>query len=278
MNFSRIIRGSLEVSVRLALALPWPQVVAGGVACAALVAGGFFGLRPDLWLVERVEFSGASRIRSSELRHLLDLPNGTAMWQVEPGALEHALERHPWVRGATATVVWPATVHVDIVERSAVALLHDGERLLYVDQEGTPFLPADFRTGAQVDLDLVHLTGMGSELADLHPDLAPRAIRDALWLVHELDERDLCPSERVSEVTFSRTSGFVVVAPPSRLLFGLSELPAQVDRLERLVDGGLALDEPRHVDLAPATVAIVRPLGAGSPATPTDRPAPPTGG
>jgi hypothetical protein len=142
VNFSRIIRGSLEVSVRLALALPWPQVVAGGVACAALVAGGFFGLRPDLWLVERVEFSGASRIRSSELRHLLDLPNGTAMWQVEPGALEHALERHPWVRGATATVVWPATVHVDVVERSAVALLHDGERLLYVDQEGTPFLPA----------------------------------------------------------------------------------------------------------------------------------------
>lgn len=250
--------------------IPWLRLAAGAVVCAGAASAAFFVVRPDLWLVTRVTFAGATRIRDAELRHLMDLPNGTLVWEVDPVHLQEALERHPWVRHARVGVAWPGVVQVQVEERSAVALLHDGEHLLYVDEEGTPFLPADFRTGAMVDLDLVHLTGMGSELGELHPDLAPRAIRDALWLVHALDERHLVPSASVSEVAFSRTSGFTVVAPPARLLFGLSDLPTQVDRLERLVSSGVSLDEPRSVDLAPATVAIVRPLVAsgGPPSAP----------
>jgi len=277
VNLLRTIRGLLAAIVRSTLAapIPWLRLAAGGAVCLGLATSGFFALRPDLWLVEHVTFEGVTRVRTQELRHLLDLPNGTAVWMVQPGPLQQALERHPWVRRATVSVAFPDTVHVSIEERAAIALLHDGDHLLYVDQEGTPFLPADFRTGAMVDLDLVHLTGMGSELTALHPDLAPRAIRDALWLVAALDQRGLVASHRVSEVSFSRTSGFTVVAPPSRLLFGLGGLPDQVDRLARLVDSGLSLDEPRHVDLAPATVAIVRPLAAaGRPPSAS----PPSGG
>lgn len=265
-----------DAAVRVArwVSVPWRELAAGGLVCAGAAGAAFVALRPDLWLVERVTFTGSERIRTAELRHLLDLPNGTPIWAVEPAALQASLERHPWVRRATVVPRLPGTLEVTIEERSPSALLHDGERLLYVDQEGTPFLPADFRTGGRVDLDLVHLTGMGSELGALHPDLAPRAIRDALWLVHALDTRGLVPSDRVSEVAFSRTSGFTVVAPPARLLFGLSDLPAQVDRLQRLVDGGLSLEEPRHVDLAPASVAIVRPLAPAGGAPVPPRPVP----
>ncbi len=271
MNLLRSIRGTFLALVHVARAarIPWLRFGAGAALCAGVAAGVFFAVRPDLWLVERVTFEGATRIRESELRHLLDLPNGTPIWAVDPSGLQASLERHPWVRSARVSTAWPDTVRVEIEQRDAAALLHDADRLLYVDQEGTPFLPADFRTGAMVDLDLVHLTGMGSTLAELHPELPPRAIRDALWLVHALDAQGLVASHQVSEVAFSRTSGFTVVAPPARLLFGLSDLPAQVDRLDRLVRTGVSLDEPRVVDLAPATVAIVRPLVAASAPPPT---------
>jgi hypothetical protein len=276
VNLLRTIRGLFGAAVHVvrAAGIPWHRLGVGAVVCGGLGTGAFFALRPDLWLVEHVVFVGSSRIREAELRHLLDLPNGTAIWAVDAPALQEALERHPWVRRAHVSLSLPDTVHVEIEERTAAALLHDGEHLLYVDREGTPFLPADFRTGAMVDLDLVHLTGMGSELVELHPELAPRAIRDGLWLVHALDERGLVSAARVSEVAFSRTSGYTVVAPPSRLLFGLADLPAQVDRLERLVHAGVSLDEPRSVDLAPATVAIVRPLLAATSGTPSAPPLP----
>jgi hypothetical protein len=178
-----------------------------------------------------------------------------------------ALERHPWVRSAEVELRWPDEVVVRIEERRAAGLLHDGDELLYVDDHGVPFVRA--RSG---DLDHVHLTGMGSELDRIHPDLAPTAIRDALWLVDALDREGLVPRERISEVAFSRTSGFLVHTGRARLAFGHDDLPKQVKRLSVLVSQGLRLDEPRHVDLAPPTVAIVRPLELPTVASPAPAP------
>ncbi|MCA9491650.1 MAG: FtsQ-type POTRA domain-containing protein [Myxococcales bacterium] len=235
--------------------VPWARILATGTF-GALALGAVFALaRPDLMMVEQVVFDGQSRATVAELRHLMDLRNGTAPWEVDADALARAVERHPWVRSATVELRWPSELRVSVDERQAVALLRDGDDLLYVDDLGVPFLRA-----AGGDLDLVHLTGMGSELDELHPDLAPRAIRDALWLAGTLDREGLVARDRVSEVVFSRTSGFLVLTDRARLAFGPADLPAQVERLSVLVHQGLSLEEPRYVDLAPASVAIVRRL------------------
>lgn len=225
-----------------------------------LATAGWVSLRPDLLLVEHVVFDGASRATPAQLRHVLDLRNGTPIWAVDASELAANVARHPWVREARVEVDWPDTVRVRVVEHRPIALLHDGDRLLLVDEDGQPFLPAQ-----PADLDLPHLTGFGPELARLHPDLMPLALHDALQLVDTLDARGLVPREAVSEVAFRRTSGFTVHAGPAELVFGLADLPARVDRLARLVEQGLSLEEPTFVDLAPASVAIVRPL---SPALP----------
>lgn len=235
--------------------VPWARIVAVG-AFGLLATSVVFALaRPDLVMVERVVFDGQGRATVSELRHLMDLPNGTAPWDVDGEAVARRIERHPWVRSASVELRWPDELRVHVEERRAAALLHDGDDLLYVDEIGVPFLRAE---GG--DLDLVHLTGMGSELDALHPDLAPRAIRDALWLIDTLDRDGLVERSRVSEVVFRRTSGFLVATDTVRLAFGPGDLPSQVGRLSVLVRQGLSLDEPRYVDLAPASVAIVRRL------------------
>ncbi len=256
MNPIPPILGVIRSSWRL---VPWGRWLAANLVLAPAGVAVFALARPDLWMVERVVFEGRERTSVAELRHLMDLPNGTPPWRVDPEAVATSLERHPWVREANVELRWPSEVVVHVEERRAAGLLHDGDELLYVDERGVPFVRAR-GSGAPGGLDHVHLTGMGSELDAIHPELAPRAIADALWLVDALDREGLVPRERVSEVAFSRTSGFLVHTGRSRLAFGPADLPEQVKRLSVLVARGLRLEEPHHVDLAPATVAIVRPL------------------
>lgn len=223
------------------------STAAAGVAAWAL-------LRPDLMLVERVTFEGQHQATAAELRHLADLPNGTRIWEVDVDVVERAVERHPWVARASVTRSLDRTVHVAIEEHRPVALVHLG-RLHYVAQDGTVFLPAN-----AADLDYPSITGITPELGAAHPDLPRLVVRDALALIDALDGRGLIPADRVDEVHFSATRGFTVVSGGSEVLFGLHDVSSQLDRLEALLASGkVALDTPVHVDVAPSTVAIVRP-------------------
>jgi cell division protein FtsQ len=213
--------------------------------------------RPGGWLVEHVVFEGASQANEASLRHLVDVRNGTTWWGVDLAAVEHGVERHPWVRNAHVHRQWPDTIVVEVAEHRPAALLHDGGRLVLVSAEGVPFLPVK---AGSVALDLPHLTGFDAMLGELHPDLPVLAVRHALWLVEALDARGLVARGRIDEVSFSRASGWVVQTGPAQIAFGLSDLPRQLDRLARLVADGVSLDTRTSIDLAPATVAIVRPL------------------
>jgi hypothetical protein len=232
-------------------------------AAAASLGMGWLVLRPEAWLVERVTFEGAVRATSAELRHLADLPNGTAMWQVDREELTRAVERHPWVRKASARISWPNTVIVTVEEHIPTAILHEDDHMLYVDEYGEPFLGV-----LPTDLDYPHLVGFEPELSRLHPELGRVAIRDALWLMSSLDERGLVLRDDLSSISFSRTAGLTVAAGPARLLFGLRDLPDQLDRLAVLTDQGVDLKKPISIDLAPATVALVRPLAPLPPSNP----------
>lgn len=211
--------------------------------------------RPDRWLVERVAFEGAQRARIAELRHLADLRNGTLVWSVEPLAIATAVERHPWVRSAAVRVIWPDTVHVQIEEHEVAALLHDHDRLLYIGHDGIAFLVAQ-----PDDLDYPHITGIGRELDALHPQLGNLAVRDALHLIDHLDREGLVAREDLSEIAFSTSLGFTVHTDGARIVFGHGGLQRQIDRLSALAAGGLDLKSRTYIDLAPTTVAIVRPL------------------
>ena len=90
------------------------------------------------------------------------------------------------------------------------------------------------------------------------------ADRSLTGLLERLEARGLT-TEPVSEVAFSPSRGFTVHHGQARLVFGHGELPRQLDRLERLVrEEALDLAGPTWVDLAPSTVAIVRPLPAAA--------------
>jgi cell division protein FtsQ len=228
------------------------------LAALALGLAALFAVaRPDLALVEQVEFQGAERCSPVALRHLVDIRNGTTMWGVDLRRAERGAEAHPWVQSARAYRKLPNAVVVEVEEYEPVALLHrDG--LFYVDRSGAVFLRA--RTD---ELDYPVITGIDEALERAHPDLPRLVLRDTLWLLDALDSRGLVSRARVSEVAFSRTRGFTThLGGGAELRFGLEGLDRQVDRLSVLLAEGVDLGQPVLVDLAPASVAIVRPLGA----------------
>lgn len=226
------------------------------VLLVAQIVGGWLAVRPERWLVERIEFVGASRASVAELRHLVDIENGTTIWAVDLAAVEEGAANHPWVRRATARREWPDRVVIEVDEYRPVALL-DRQGLHYVDRDGTVFLSA-----RSDDLDHPILTGIDPKLAEHHPDLPRLAIRDALYIVGALDERGLVSRDRVSEVGFDADRGFTVsIRGGARVLFGLEHTERQIERLSKLLDEGVNLDLKIIVDLAPESLAIVRRVG-----------------
>ena len=240
----------------------WAGGVAGSLAAVlfgvATLATAWL-VRPDLMLVEHVQFEGAERATVAALRHLSDVRNGTTIWSVDADAAAVGVRRHPWVRAAHAEVQWPDTLVVTVEEFVPVAtvLLEDG--LYYVDSEGTPFV-----TASGSDLDFPIITGLRLQHEGAHPDLARVVVREALSLVSLLDDRGLLFRRQVSEVSFSETVGLTVhAASGARVAFGLQDVEARVDRLAALITEGVSLAEPLEVDLAPEKVAIVRPVVLG---------------
>jgi hypothetical protein len=210
--------------------------------------------RPDLWLVERVTFTGAARADERALRHLADVPNGTRLWAVFAPSVERRVERHPWVRQASASVRLDGTLLIEVVEHEPVAVLHHGGAWL-VDAEGVPFA----RAGLD-DANLPHITGIDDALSDAHPSLPRAAIRSALDLLRGLEGRGIVHPADVSEVAFSRTSGFRVVTDSASLRFGLDGHEPQLDRLASvLADDPELLGRDLDIDLAPSRVARIRP-------------------
>lgn len=237
-----------------------PLIRTAPAVLAALVAFAAWWSFPGALLVREVRFEGNTRASEAALRHLADIPNGTGLLGVDLRRAARGVERHPWVREAYGRYTWRGVALV-VEEHRVVALAHLGDRLVYVDERGVPFLAA--RTD---DLDHPVISGLDAELAALHPSMVPVVLRDATGLLDSLDARGLVPPSDISEISFRPTRGFTVhLRSGAQLLFGLDQHPAQLGRLAALVAEGVDLHQRVHVDLAPSRVAIVRPIDATAP-------------
>jgi hypothetical protein len=211
-----------------------------------------------------LEFVGNEQATQAQLRHLADFRNGTTIWSADLERVAAGVKRHPWVSAVRVERRFPASLVVRVEEYTPVALLAWNDGLYYVDDSGVPFLRARSN-----DLDYPVITGVDSALDESHPDLSRWALHDALWLVDQLESRDILARARVSEVTFSRSRGFTVHTtgaipgrPTARILVGFGDYDRQLRHLAALVQQGVQLTEPLQVDVAPPSVAIVRPLDA----------------
>jgi hypothetical protein len=249
-----------SVIQRLRALAPHSMTTALWSASAVLLTvalGGTWFTSPRALLVQEVRFEGNQRASDVALRHLVDVPNGTTHLGVSDDAVADGAEQHPWVREAFVRRTWHGLVVV-VDEHRPVALAQLGEELFYVDQFGIAFLAA-----RSDDLDYPIIAGLDANISGLHPSLERLVLRDAVALLSMADERGLVSLDSISEVVFTPSRGFTLhMRRGSEVLFGLSGHDAQLDRLSTLMDSGINLSTATYVDLAPARVAIVRPIAS----------------
>jgi cell division protein FtsQ len=179
------------------------------------------------------------------------------VWDVDLDLAVRGVRKHAWVKNATAYRKFPNQVVVDIQEHNPVAMVMT-DQLLYVDERGEAFLNAN-----SSDLDFPVITGVTQGVVSAHPDLPGAVIREAVDLLQSLENGRLLYREQISEVAFDSSMGWTIfVNGGARFQFGLENIPKQLHRLGRVLSNGVSLTDSVVVDLAPETVAIVKPMAS----------------
>lgn len=235
-----------------------PGVV--GLVAVAAIAGGFFLSRSSFAHARGIEVSGTDHLSRSEIVGLAAVSKATNVLWLDDGSIERSLETHPWVADAEVHVGLPATIRIEIVERTPVAVVSDGLGRTLVAADGTP-LGAATRIP---DLPTIHLPMTGGVDGRAWPDGAtaiaygarpsPRGAAAALGAMDPELRADVVSVRVLVDGTMTMRLGSGV-----HVRYGDRAAPAAKARaLERILAWGRATGEPvANVNVAsPRTPAV----------------------
>ncbi len=101
----------------------------------------------SIWLVffssyvtaRDVQVTGTQTLGESRVKRAAEVPTGTPLARVDLDAIEARVESITSVRRAEVSRSWPHTVHVDVTERTPVAVIDQGNGLQALDSQGVLF-------------------------------------------------------------------------------------------------------------------------------------------
>lgn len=127
------------------------------VTLIVLVAAAVLLPRTQLFPVRDVRVEGAGQLTAEEIVGASGVATGTPMGSVDTHAAASGVAGLPWVKTATVSRSWPATITVVVSEHRAVAYTSqsDGDHLLDID--GKEFAVGSAPEGA------VEITGDGAD-------------------------------------------------------------------------------------------------------------------
>lgn len=96
-----------------------------------VTASGFFGVRNiDIQGVERASIDDIRRVVSSSVER-------PGVWNADLGDIRTKIEKFPFVRSASVSMVLPAGIRVNVIERVPAAIVRLNSGTFLVDNEGT---------------------------------------------------------------------------------------------------------------------------------------------
>ena len=222
------------------------RFVVGFLAAGAVVLAAVGATRSALLDVDRVEIRGARRTPQPAVVEASGLGQDALMMDVDGAEVARRVQALPWVLRARARRVWPATVVIDVSERTpAAAVRAGGGAWAVVDGAGRVLEVVPARPGGAP-----HLTGVpaaGPPGSTLDPG-AGEALRVAAALPHSL-------RSRVSEVALVHGGEVLLrLGPPGgEVRLGVPE-PLE----EKLTSATTVLEKANPVDLRVLDVRVPR--------------------
>jgi cell division protein FtsQ len=182
------------------------------VALVLLVAG----LAATVWLVffsaalsvKNVEVSGTELLAAEQVRRVAAVPDGEQLALVDLAAARSRIGALAEVRSVDVTRAWPDTVQINIVERTAVAVVELGGRLRGLDEEGVVF--RDYRTAPRGMPRVRPTTSTGTD-----------ALKEAAAVVSALPEDLSARVDHVEVETIDQIT--LVLRDDRRVLWGSAE-------------------------------------------------------
>lgn len=130
----------------------------------ALLLGGFILANSPLFAATDVEVRGSAHVEAETARALVDIPEGTTLFNVDDKAILESLKAVPWVKGVKIEREWPNTLIVTPVEREmrAVAYITADEVAWGIGEDGTWIAPLTLVVAVDAEGNEVALGDDGS--------------------------------------------------------------------------------------------------------------------
>jgi cell division protein FtsQ len=203
------------------------------LAVAAVLLAGWAVWGTSLLGVREVRVTGTGILTEAEVREAAAVPEQTPLLRVRTGEVADRVAVLPPVAEVRVRRAWPATLVVEVVERTAVAAVPVGDDFAMVDAEGVVFQtraqagdlpilelaepgPADPATQAALTVLVALTPPLRADLASVSVD-GPAGIRLELhsgWTVVWGDERQSEAKARVATTLLDREGEIIDVSAP----------------------------------------------------------------
>lgn len=149
--------------------IPFPKVnpakaiIAAGIAFVLLLSG-FILANSPLFAATDVQVRGSDHVEAETVRALVEVPDGTTLFNVDERALYDSLKAVPWVKGVKVEREWPHALIVTPVEREmrAIAFITADEIAWGIGEDGTWIAPLSLVVAVDAEGNEVALTDDGS--------------------------------------------------------------------------------------------------------------------
>ena len=156
------------------------RVLVLAIAALLVVVLSLYAVYFSSWLAATsVEVSGAGLGQRGRIVHVAKVPLGTPLARIDLGAIQARVENLAFVESARVSRSWPHAIMIEVIPRTAVAVVDRGSGLQLLDRFGVvfghvgtagslPLIHADATLGAET------LAGAGTVAGSLPPGLNHR--------------------------------------------------------------------------------------------------------
>ncbi|TDQ52603.1 cell division protein FtsQ/DivIB [Actinorugispora endophytica] len=222
---------------------PWKVAFVALLVVGLLAVVTWVLLGSRLLVVRQIEVGGLGRLTEDEVAAAVDVATGTPLARVDTDAAAERVEELRLAESAEVSRGWPATLVVEVVERTPVVSIQAGHGYLLVDREGVRVEDSETRPSGY---PLVSVRGE----VEGNP-----AIAEAARIARELpgpllDEVDTIEATDRATITLGLSGGATVV-------WGDAERGADKARVLQVLMREHPQEEGLRYDVSAAGVAVV---------------------
>lgn len=166
---SAVMASAASAAGGVAARIPRPKINSGkalifvGVAFVLFLTG-FILANSPLFAATDIQVKGSDHVEAETARALIEVPEGTTMFNVDEKAIHESLKAIPWVKGVDVQREWPHTLIVTPAERKmrAIAFITADEVAWAIGEDGAWIAPLSLAVAVDAEGNEVALNDDGS--------------------------------------------------------------------------------------------------------------------